>query len=109
MILAKFRESPETRGEAFPCKAFRWTLQASADRSRASFGFVHQYHCRDEWQSSETAIYRVSVSRNWRWGREHVYYDGPHCMLMLGFLRFDWCGSPFTQWCKKCMPDADLD
>lgn len=37
----------------------------------------------------------------WKFGQEHMYYDGPHCMYDLG---------PFSlykswNWCTKCMPE----
>ena len=40
---------------------------------------------------------------HWRFGLNHVYYDGPHCSLGIGFVRFDWS----LRWCKRCDPDSE--
>lgn len=39
---------------------------------------------------------------SFRFGSEHLYYDGPHCSWSLGFLHFAWS----WDWCKKC--EAEL-
>jgi hypothetical protein len=36
--------------------------------------------------------------RKWKWGREHLYYDGPHCFIYLGWICFYY--SPNN--CKRC-------
>jgi hypothetical protein len=106
MILWRFKETPETR-EDFPCSAFRWVIETSYGPSCMSIGVVHQYQYKDtgEWHSSHTTVYEVGLARKFKFGREHWYYDGPHCSLSLGWLRFWWGGDPRTGWCKKCMPE----
>lgn len=98
MILWRGREEAETRHEAdgtpYPCDAFRWTFQASASRGGLSAGFVHQHRFRSSglWQDSHVHCYELALMPAWRWGRAHLYYDGPHCSLSVGFLRVLWGG-----------------
>ena len=103
MIIWKFKESPETRpGDYWPCKAFRWAIEVD----RFWLGLVHQCQVKADgkWRSSHTSVYHVCLAwRPKRWGFEHVYYDGPHCMFGLGIIHFQWV--PLGGWCKKCMPD----
>lgn len=104
MILFKFKETPETRSN-FPCTAFRWTLQSEAwwrKRSKGvSIGLIHQHKLSGKWYSSHTDVYKVSLTPYFEVGTEHVYYDGPHCMLDLGFIHFMW-----GNWkCKRCFSD----
>jgi len=102
MIIYKFKEIPETRGEKYPCSAFRWVFETGMWH----IGFVWQYKNKSngEWESSHTTVYEVWLDNKFRFGREHYYYDGPHCMLHLGWITFCWCGNPFTKWCEKCWP-----
>lgn len=57
------------------------------------------------WTSTHASAYEVNIGKHFNWGFEHVYYDGPHCFLSLGWLNFCWNGNPRTGSCKKCMPD----
>ena len=106
MILFSFKEEPETR-KGMPCTAFRWTFQINSWKTGVSAGFVHQHKRDDKWYSSHTSVYEVSLTTSFRLGTCHVYYDGPHCCLDVGFLHFMWGGNPLTGWCKKCMPDDE--
>lgn len=113
MILFTFKNQLEDRkhdtGEPFLCDAFRWTFQVSRD----AVGFVHQHRSRDSgaWSDSHTNVFEVARHRHffkpskWRVAIEHVYYDGCHCMLILGPILFQWGGKPFTGRCKKCEGD----
>ncbi len=109
MILWKSKEKPETRGDELPCTAFRWVLEARRWKTGVGIGFVHQHKLRStgEWRSSHTLTYEMNIMTPFYFGISHDYYDGPHCGLSLGYLRFNWCGDPRTHWCKKCMPDDD--
>lgn len=104
MIFWKFKESPETRGDEYPCKAFRWVIDASLTH----FGIYSQFQCKstDKWESSHSTLYEICINGRWCWGSQHIYYDGPHCSFSIGFIHFNWGGSPWTNWCKKCMPDS---
>ena len=111
MILWAGREEPEERkerdGSPYPCEAFRWTFQASCSRHGASAGFVHQYKLRSsgEWCSSHVHCYELALMPSWRWGRAHLYYDGPHCSLSVGFLRVLWGG--VGGWCETCRAEEE--
>ena len=104
MILFAFHEQPETRPN-MPCSAFRWTFQVGAWTNpvvRGIFaGFVHQHQLKGVWYSSHTTTYEVSLTTKFALGQEHIYYDGPHCMLDLGFLHIQW----INRNCKRCMGD----
>lgn len=101
MILWKSKEILETRGEHFPCCAFRWILEIGF----WYLGFVHQHQNKStsEWGSSHSSLYEISFRRPFRLGSDHFYYDGPHCSFSLGWLHFNWGG----QSCNKCMPEDD--
>jgi hypothetical protein len=101
MILTRFRETPEIRKNC-PCSAFRWTFQIEYN----FIGFIHQYNLNG-WKNSHTSVYGISIRKNFRFGIDHDYYDGPHCSLSIGLISFIWCGKPFTGWCKKCWPDDE--
>ena len=95
-MLIPFKETPETR-EGFPCRAFRWSFQIEKD----FIGFVHQYNIGDEWSDSHTLVYGVWYHGKWDWGFDHFYYDGPHCGLKVGPIRFQW----HNENCKSCHGD----
>lgn len=64
-------------------------------------GLIRQYKSEGKWQDSQLEMYDVSLTPHFDMGTEHFYYDGPHCMLDLGFLHFYW-----RNWnCKKCHAD----
>jgi hypothetical protein len=86
MILFKFKERPETRGDGFPCKAFMDVIEASLDRNGFEFGLFHQYKIGDTWHTSHTDCLSVAITSHWLWGDSHLWYDGPHCCFSLGFL-----------------------
>lgn len=106
MILWKFKETLETRGNDMPCSAFRWVFEIDASRDGFNIGFVHQHQDKmtREWNSSHTAVYEITGTRYFKLGSQHVYYDGPHCSFSLGFIHFVWGGGIRTNWCKKCHP-----
>ncbi len=95
MILFTCKNEPETR-EGYPCKAFRWSFQIEP----TSIGFIHQHqHQNGEWDDSHTAVYIAYLDRPFKLGSDHIYYDGPHCIYQLGFLRLmrgNWK-------CKECI------
>lgn len=88
MIIFKFNEHPETRGEGFPCKAFRSVIELSLDRTGFEFGLFHQYQNKSDgtWHTSHTDNLAIVINRHWLWGDKHMWYDGPHCVFSLGFL-----------------------
>lgn len=44
----------------------------------------------------------ICLMKTARWGMDHVYYDGNHCLFSLGYLHFEWHNPK----CKKCDPDG---
>jgi hypothetical protein len=88
MIIFKFKKHPETRGEGFPCKAFRDVIEASIDRSGFEFGLFHQYQHKSDgsWNTSHTDCLSIAITSYWSLGESHAWYDGPHCVFSIGFL-----------------------
>jgi len=95
MILFTFKEEPETRGTSYS-SAFRWSFQIEWNH----IGFVHQ--CQDrktqEWHDSGCTRYDMWLTKRFRIGSYHTYYDGPNCMFQLGWIQFCWSNDN----CKKC-------
>ena len=102
MILWKSKEDPEDRGDAYPNSAFRWTFQAG----EWHLGFVHQARDRHtgEWNNGHARNYEIWITKHFRLGIQHVYYDGPHCSFSIGWIHFNWSGGIRSGWCTKCMP-----
>lgn len=78
-----------------PLRGWRWTFQAE----RWTLGFIEQIKWPDlEWDDNRR--FYVTLWSRWLWGFSHVYYDGNHCALHLGFLHIYW--EPLK--CERCMP-----
>lgn len=78
---------------------YRWAIECSI----SSIGLVKQYLDKSgKYDSSHTEVYEISVNKYFKFGFDHIYYDGPHCLLYIGFIAIQYNG---TKWCKKCMPD----
>lgn len=103
MILWKFKEIPEVRGASFPCSAFRWILDVGI--SYIEFARQHKWRDIGEWATSHVLRYGICLTKTFRMGSCHLYYDGPHCSFSFGFIDFYWAGGLITGRCKKCMPD----
>ena len=88
MIIFKFKERPETRGDSFPCKAFRDVIEVDLDRTGLELGLFHQYQHKSDgtWHTSHTDDLSIAITPHWMWGDRHMYYDGPHCVFSLGFV-----------------------
>jgi hypothetical protein len=82
----------------------RWALKIGDGFA----GVIGQYS-RDGsgWSDLHMAQYGLQLRSNWRWGVDHIYYDGPHCSLSLGWLMIVWAGDPRTGWCLKCCEEDE--
>lgn len=90
-----------TRHEpSFPTiEANRWSFQVQADRKCVTVGVHRQIKFRDTgWHDCASSYYMVVLGWAWSWGRGHMYYDGPHDSVDIGFLHFNWSG----EWCDRC-------
>lgn len=99
MIIWKGKEELETR-ENFPCRAFRWVLGVS----KYGIELIHQHQHKDRltWNYSHTLRYGITFTSEYMgFGSTHMYYDGTHCFLNLGWIVLQWV----NQNCKKCMSD----
>jgi len=67
----------------------------------AGLSFQYRSDKLDKWLY-KGRYYTANITNRWRWGRSHVYYDGPHDMFSIGYLHFLWQGD----WCKKCYDEA---
>jgi hypothetical protein len=92
-MIIPFKEIPETR-KGYPCTAFRWTFQVEKE----FIGFIHQAQSDGEWHDSHTRVFGFQKMGTWRWGIDHFWYDGPHCVFSFGPLQFQW----WNDKCKKC-------
>lgn len=107
MILFKFKEKPDLRGPPYQL-AHRWIIETEGwkteDNKIYSIYLTLYYKSREtgNWHGIHSEMWGFAIHKKWRWGSEHLYYDGPHCSLSLGFLTINWSGNPFTHWCKKC-------
>ena len=52
---------------------------------------------------SDWNIQFVYDPRKWRFGQEHLYYNGPHCFYEFGPIAF----IEAWRWCEKCCPKED--
>lgn len=103
MILWRSRIDQET--EVAPgmarigLRAWRWVLRigwASVDlHKEVRFG-------GGAWRPTAGRYYSVGMTKDFKWGSDHVYYDGPHCSFSIGCLYFAW--SPKCR-CLKCEPE----
>lgn len=96
MILFNFKNEPEVRGEEFPCSNFRWTFQIG----KWFIGFCHQHQGKEtgKWRDSHTKCYEIIFTKEFKFGIDHIYYDGPHCLYNFGFITIQWG----RDWCDKC-------
>jgi len=97
----------ETEAEAqFPelgRRAWRWVLEAGRWSQGVSIGFTKQVLFDGEQWCAAHHYYDVSLTKHFRLGESHDYYDGPHCAFSLGWLHINWSGA----WCTKCMPEKE--
>ncbi len=100
MILWKSKETPETRGDSWPCEAFRWVVEVKPQE--VSLNHQHKSKSSHKWHSSHTSAFGVCVTEFPILGIRHIYYDGPHCSFSIGWVHFFWGGDPRTLWCEKC-------
>jgi hypothetical protein len=97
MIIFKTKEKVDTRiGKNYPI-AHRKALSIA----RWYIDWQDQYLSSHDgkWHDIHSGGYGISITPHWYWGFEHVYYDGPHCFLSLGYLHIMFTGN---RWCKKC-------
>lgn len=72
---------------------WEWAFEAN----RRGIGFVESVVYTDG-ERRPVDWYEVCITGKWRWGRQHIYYDGPHCCFSIGPLHFNW-----RNWdCTKC-------
>jgi hypothetical protein len=102
--LLYFEDDPSD-GHNYMNRRWRYWPAATADRERITIGIEVQM-CRfrgvDEAPRVTQCRYLEFIfsPREWRIGRYHIYYDGPHCSYCFGpFHYYSHWG-----WCLKCMP-----
>jgi hypothetical protein len=104
MIIFKFKEYPETRGNNpgntinWPCDVARWVI----DIGWRHVGLYHQYRLKStrEWRNSHSLLYEACVTKYFHLGPSHAWYDGPHCSYSFGFIHVNY--HPPGGRCKKC-------
>lgn len=106
MIIYATKEQRE-EDPRMPCQAYRKAFQVSLWDKNGTKGFFvewgpqHKFRDSTEWRTHHAVGRWFSVTNHFKWGGEHFYYDGPHCMFSVGFLHFGW-----SNWeCKECLGD----
>jgi hypothetical protein len=66
------------------------------------FGFVHQYQFSNKWHDDHSAVNGILLGGPWRWGLDHVYYDGTHCLYHVGPVALQW----YNPSCPECHDSA---
>jgi hypothetical protein len=95
MILYKTKDIPDTRDCAF-YEAHRYVLDVY--KFGISWTCQGKLKSKNEYRSLHADDTGVEINSNFSFGFSHVYYDGPHCSLSLGWVHFRW--NNFK--CKKC-------
>lgn len=76
-------------------RQWRWVL----DVSWTSIEWRCEYRSeKDRTWRYASGYYCLNLTKHFRLGRGHNYYDGPHDSFSLGFLHYCWSGD----WCQKC-------
>ena len=89
-------------------RAWRWTLEIAFSGLwlHEEVKFLEGLHKTDpgpsDWMLA-ARYFGIFFSREFLFEASHDYYDGPHCMWAIGWLRISWSWN----WCKKCMPDRE--
>lgn len=105
IITWKYTVNEPKRWENDPVEAWRRALYVSGFRNgiEAGIGWEVLYDSNPcKWRKSPIDYYVISLTKYFAFGRDHVYYDGCHCSLSLGFLHFSWNPSA----CRKCFIDG---
>ena len=74
----------------------RWVLDMNPFGMEISFQIFHAG--TRKWRGVNP-YYSVCLTKHFRLGGRHDYYDGPNCGFSLGFLHFEWTPAH----CDKCM------
>lgn len=99
-------EEIEPRIERLGKRRWTWYFECFAD----TIGFHRYVQFPDVDRSSKgdrgrlMDYYVIRFLSKWRVGTQHIYYDGPHCSLYLGFIQLDWRNDRCKQ-CHEGMPD----
>lgn len=102
MRLLAFQESHETV-PAIPHigrRGWRWVLDLSWLSLTLQRQVMFHNTTQPIWRDMGGSYFNMCLTRYFRIGQSHDYYDGPHCSYSLGWLHFNWS----HRWCEKCMP-----
>ena len=79
--------------------AYRWVLEIDS----FCIGFMQQLRDKKDGHWMDRGrYYSIWLNHYWSFGRHHMYYDGPHDSLNLGFLHFCWQPED----CDKCFREG---
>lgn len=79
-------------------RSWRWVLELK--KFNISLYEEVFFHEREKEWHLAVRHYTLFI-RKWKWGREHLYYDGPHCFIHLGWICFYYS----LENCKRCEPE----
>lgn len=81
-------------------RAWRYVL----DVGLFNIGWHRQVRFNDrDWFSDHASGWGVEFHFRWKWGEDHFYYDGEHCLFHYGFITL-FRGGDHT--CKKCWEEG---
>jgi hypothetical protein len=97
MIIFKTKEKEK---ETPSYSAFRKVFEINIEKWYADFSWATQGKSKNdnEWHSFHQETSGILFTLKFKIGMDHIYYDGPHCVLSIGFAKIYWN----NQKCKKC-------
>jgi len=92
----------EDRKKGVRVDGWRWAIHSYAWKNGGSLDLVHEILHGEEWDSHHCEYFTISITRFFKLGSSHDYYDGPNCGFSLGFLHLSWS----YWWCDKCYKEG---
>lgn len=106
MILYTTKPNTETTPEFayLGRRSWRWVLEIKpffidlCQQIKFEPGNARGYN--SEWHPA-SYYFTLAISKKFKWGSNHVYYNGPHCSFSIGPIHLSWS----YWWCKKCLEE----
>lgn len=78
---------------------YRWILEL--EKWSISLTVQHKNKKDRAWHFSNLG-FSIYITKNFRFGSNHIYFNGSHCVFSLGWVHF--YRTPLSRWCEKCIP-----
>lgn len=83
-------------------RSWKWELSLFESKYDLFYLIDKTHYWRSDrdhkWNPFHQEGFSVAIGGDFQFGSDHVYYDGNHCSLHLGWLHFYWSSYP----CSKC-------